>query len=801
VLADDEVCDDGNNVDGDGCNATCLSAEVCGNLVVDSTVGESCEDGNLVSHDGCSSSCVDEEPEWTRVITGFSPPGRGNYGISYDSLRDEVVVFGGGGTTALNDTWVWRDRRWRHVAVGELAPPARASFGMVYDPVRSETVLFGGLDTVSLFGGTWIWDGRGWHEEFVDVAPLPRVGPAMTYDIVRERALLYGGVGGTGLSDLWEWDGDSWTEVAPDDPDAPSPGNRVFSAMHYDPVRNETILFGGNNGAVNDDATWAWNGAEWQQRFPATSPPARRAHSMTFDTAAGTIILFGGVEESAVSCVTNLDCGAGHYCTTLGTCNFRLNDAWEWDGENWSELSSVTTPPAHREGAGMVYSQGLGSAVMFGGFSSAEPFSKNDTWLLQGGDWSHLESAASAPHFLPRIGFAAATDRHTGEVVAYGGLRLSCEEDAPCPNVCADGGCLVDEVCDSFTLFCVKRNAETWRLRDGRWIFVGDQGPGEREFHALASVRDRVLLFGGSNKDSLPSGTWEFFEDTWRKVPSIASPPGRVAHAMSEGPDETAVLFAGLGGNEPLGDTWTFRGGEWKENSPSASPTARAFHAMAFDRRRNRVVLFGGLLDVATPSRDTWEWDGATWREIITAESPAPRTYHSMAYNPERGRVVLYGGETTGGAPLFDTWEFDGEDWERLSVGGSPSHTRLSRMVYDPKSRSLVQLGAMPQDTLWRFQYRGSGIDEVCTAVVDRDGDLAFGCEDPDCWSRCTPECPPGALCSASEMSCGDGLCNDFSSLETCRLCEEDCGLCQGVCGDSVCDPDEEVSECPGDCG
>src|SRR3954470_5102008 len=37
---ENEVCDDGNVLDGDGCSANCRSDETCGNGKVDTTVGE-----------------------------------------------------------------------------------------------------------------------------------------------------------------------------------------------------------------------------------------------------------------------------------------------------------------------------------------------------------------------------------------------------------------------------------------------------------------------------------------------------------------------------------------------------------------------------------------------------------------------------------------------------------------------------------------------------------------------------------------------------------------------------------------
>jgi cysteine-rich repeat protein len=50
----EEMCDDGNNIDGDGCSASC-TVEVCGNGILDH--GEQCDDGNIVSGDGCSATC------------------------------------------------------------------------------------------------------------------------------------------------------------------------------------------------------------------------------------------------------------------------------------------------------------------------------------------------------------------------------------------------------------------------------------------------------------------------------------------------------------------------------------------------------------------------------------------------------------------------------------------------------------------------------------------------------------------------------------------------------------------------
>lgn len=49
-----EECDDGNPIEGDGCDSNC-TVTACGNGI--RTSGEQCDDGNSENDDGCSTSC------------------------------------------------------------------------------------------------------------------------------------------------------------------------------------------------------------------------------------------------------------------------------------------------------------------------------------------------------------------------------------------------------------------------------------------------------------------------------------------------------------------------------------------------------------------------------------------------------------------------------------------------------------------------------------------------------------------------------------------------------------------------
>lgn len=55
VLHEGERCDDGNTIDGDGCDHTCVPS-ACGNGV--RAPDERCDDGNAIDGDGCDQGCV-----------------------------------------------------------------------------------------------------------------------------------------------------------------------------------------------------------------------------------------------------------------------------------------------------------------------------------------------------------------------------------------------------------------------------------------------------------------------------------------------------------------------------------------------------------------------------------------------------------------------------------------------------------------------------------------------------------------------------------------------------------------------
>jgi hypothetical protein len=67
---------------------------------------------------------------------------------------------------------------------------------MAWDPVLSHVILFGGGQNLTPSGDTWQWDGSSWTRLAPAASPSPRFGAALATDGVRNRVLLFGGAAG-----------------------------------------------------------------------------------------------------------------------------------------------------------------------------------------------------------------------------------------------------------------------------------------------------------------------------------------------------------------------------------------------------------------------------------------------------------------------------------------------------------------------------------------------------------------------------------------------------------------------------
>ncbi len=300
--------------------------------------------------------------EWTQVANNGPSP-RYGHAMVYDSLRDEIVLFGGSFQfdPLHNDTWVWREGQgWAEVNLGGSRPTGRRRHSMAYDSRRGVVVLFGGLYTnfpTFALGDTWEWNGSAWTQRHV-AGPTPRMDAAMTFDEDRGVVVLFGGMRESTreqFGDTWEWDGIEWRQVATT---GPSPRFLDTNSLVFDAARGVSVLFGGQtltNVLYGD--TWHWNGHTWSQ-VSNSGPTPRQDGVMAYDSIRRRIVLFGGD----------------------GAETGFLGDTWFGDGYTWTP--SAIQGPSPRSGHAITFDSRRGRCVLFGG--SPAPFSAlNDTWVLQ----------------------------------------------------------------------------------------------------------------------------------------------------------------------------------------------------------------------------------------------------------------------------------------------------------------------------------------------------------------------------------------------------------------------------------
>jgi hypothetical protein len=465
----------------------------------------------------------------------------------------------------------------------------------------------------------------------------------MAYDSAHQQVVLFGGYYFGYLADTWVWDGANWTQKSP----STSPPARAFFAMTYDSMHQQVVLFGGDNGSYLGD-TWVWNGTDWSHKFPATSPSARSDVAMAYDSAHGQAVLFGGANDSY------------------------LGDTWVWDGANWTQKFPVTSPPARVYHA-MTYDSSHGQALLFGGQNSS--IYLGDTWVWDGTNWAQ-ESPATAPS--SRASPAMAYDAAHQQVILFGG----------------DANAVL---------------ADTWiwyRSSFANWAQDSPSSiPSARINHAMAydSLDGQTVLFGGYNGSISLGDTWVWNGINWTQKSPITSPPPRYDYAMVyDAAHGQVVLFGGVYqyffvgevATQILGDTWIWDGANWTQKSPTTSPPARYAHAMAYDAAHGQVVLFGGLNTGSSIIGDTWVWDGTNWTQKSPTTNPTARYSHAMAYDSAHANAVLFGGNN--GSALADTWLWNGVNWSQ-PPGTAPPARYGHAMVYESSQQQVVLFGGAYQ--------------------------------------------------------------------------------------------------------
>jgi hypothetical protein len=308
---------------------------------------------------------------WTQVNVS-SPnaplPGAG-YALAFDPQLSAVVSFGGGqsGGEVQGYTWEFARGVWTNLTgtVGP-APTPRSAAAVVADPQVGGLLLYGGLAGSGAFDtDTWSFSNGHWTDLTNNSSspPTGRFAPAMAYDSSDGEVVLFGGEnqGGSHLNDTWTFAHGNWTNISGTTTGAPSP--RRYAAIADDPADHGVLLFGGQDASGTFGDTWEFAAGHWHDLSPSlhSSPPARRAAMMAYDSTNRSVLLFGG--DSSIT-------GTG------------LADTWRFQLGRWWDLTGfVANPPGARFATGMSDDATDNGTVFVGGCTAVGCTSYlGDTW-------------------------------------------------------------------------------------------------------------------------------------------------------------------------------------------------------------------------------------------------------------------------------------------------------------------------------------------------------------------------------------------------------------------------------------
>jgi hypothetical protein len=199
--------------------------------------------------------------DWTQRTPVQSAPRRAWAGMSISPVTSAPILFGGLDSTGLSDTWTWENanNKWASVTTAHH-PAARSDFAITYDSVRNKVVVFGGglwsgTNLTAEYGDTWTFDGTDWTQA-ATTGPHGRINPHAAFDPRLGGVVLFGGFDDGAQAyyqDTWLWNGTTWAAQSV----AASVTKRDSGVMAYLPPAGKTVLFGGFGSTGSNLAdTW-----------------------------------------------------------------------------------------------------------------------------------------------------------------------------------------------------------------------------------------------------------------------------------------------------------------------------------------------------------------------------------------------------------------------------------------------------------------------------------------------------------------------------------------------------------------
>lgn len=298
-----------------------------------------------------------------------APTARFRNGLSWESTRSRLVVFGGEDDQGniLGDTWEWDPltNTWANANPG-TAPSARRFSSMTQDPGTGGILLFGGWDANGTpLNDTWLYIGGTWVQLSPATSPPARGHHTLVTRSDFGDVFLCAGhdglaTGRTHFLDTWRWDsaGGTWVQITPST--TAIPHGHAGNWAVYDPTRQRVVLTGGQGISTASGNTGGAYGTAY-----GGSPSSWTSE---FDCVTNEWILYGPAAFSTADPVIGR--ASRYYTAFLG------DRIYKWGGQNPSgtgrpltEMKEyVATPPASTASFGM-------------GCSGLALTADNDPWL------------------------------------------------------------------------------------------------------------------------------------------------------------------------------------------------------------------------------------------------------------------------------------------------------------------------------------------------------------------------------------------------------------------------------------
>jgi hypothetical protein len=426
---------------------------------------------------------------------------------------------------------------------------------------------------------------------------------------------------------------------------AGQPPARTGGAMAFDTANGTVVLFGGNGKSGSLGDTWVWGGSTWARAHPKASPPALSGAQMTFDPVSHDLVLVGGERLVAVPLAGGTVCsssGSSGSGTAIGSTGSIGSGS-----TRWVPPTSVTPAPAPRSGVHGIPVRPTDCGVSGGGNSA--------TWLWDGNNWSKASGSTPSVSFG---GWTLATDPVSGRAVLFAPQPFIAEPYAPtapgiygpaplpgiaCPiRITPANGAIAQPACPRFP------------VPNTTWTWTG------HSWKALKTASNTSMaMFGRAVIDDAVSGRLASFSSSF----SILQGSPAKCPTCSAGIPVPLAQPRCCAGSVSLWD-----GSAWRQSKSWTSGPMLSGGTFVGDPVTHSDVYLAS-------NGQTWVWDGA-WTRKHPGATPATLDGSAAAFDAATGQVVQFGGfgTTKRATGLYDqTWTWDGSNWNLRAGSTGPA--------------------------------------------------------------------------------------------------------------------------------